>query len=96
MSSWKEKNLLKTIKLCTQEILLHDKKNSLARYRLSEAITEYQVEFQIEIEVGEAAITLQACAKQKKKNKKTGVSKPIKPNKPMKDTGVSKSRRRNG
>ena len=93
MSSWQERNILKTIKLCTQEILLHDKKSSLARYRLSEAITEYQVEFQIEIEVGETAVMLQSCAKQKETNKKTGVSKPIKPKKPMKDTGVSKSSR---
>ena len=75
MSSWKEKNLLKTIKLCTQEILLHDKKSSLARYRLSEAMTEYQVEFQKEIKVGETAVMLQSCAKKKEKNKKTGVSK---------------------
>ena len=59
-------------------------------------MTEYQVEFQKEIKVGETAVMLQSCAKKKEKHKKTGVSKPIKPNKPMKDTGVSKSRRRNG
>ena len=58
-------------------------------------MTEYQVEFQKEIEVGETAVMLQSCAKKKEKNKKTGVSKPIKPKKPMKDTGVSKSRRKN-
>ena len=53
MASWHEKKLLKTIKLCTQEILLHDKKSSLARYRLSEAMTEYQVTFHKEIADGE-------------------------------------------
>ena len=53
MASWHEKKLRKTIKLCTQEILLHDKKSSLARYRLSEAMTEYQVTFHKEIADGE-------------------------------------------
>jgi len=96
MASWKEQHLLKTIKLCTQEILLHDKKSSQARYRLSEAMTEYQVYFQKEIEVGEAAVMAQSCGKRKGTSKKTGVSEPNKPNKVMKDAGVAKCRRTNG
>ena len=56
MSSWQEKRILKTIKLCTQEILLHEKKACLARYRLSEAMSEYQVLFQKKIADGEQAV----------------------------------------
>ena len=59
-------------------------------------MSEYQVVFQKEIADGETAVMSATIANRKNKNKKTGVSKPIKPNKPMKDTGVSKSRRTNG
>ena len=59
-------------------------------------MSEYQVVFQKEIADGEKAVFSATLAHKKNKNKKTGVSKPIKPKKPMKDTGVSKSRRTNG
>ena len=72
MASWHEKKLLKTIRLCTQEILLHDKKSSLARYRLSEAMTEYAVTFQKEIADGEDVVHAAAVKLDRKKKGKLG------------------------